>query len=196
MKSIILMSLILLNTLNSFSQDSIIEYYNEIAGRSEYGDTNAKFYKWKGDVKIFFDFENSYSLKEYTKPIIKDLNDLIVPINILIVNNKSDANVFLYFCDFSEFKKKFYVSVNGNFLGFVCSTKYQSRIYNSYIFINEKLSGIELKSVLREEITQSLGFSNDSWKYPNSIFYQGGNNENKFSELDKAIIKHHYNSKK
>lgn len=38
--------------------------------------------------------------------------------------------------------------------------------------------------------------SNDSWKYPNSIFYQGGNNENKFSELDKAIIKHHYNSKK
>jgi len=193
MKTIIT-TLFILFSFISFSQDSIVEYYNEIAGKSEYDDYNNTFYKWKGDVKIFFDFENSDSLKEYTKPIIKDLNDLIDPINILIVDNKSDANVFLYFCDFSEFKKKCFVNVNGNFLGFVCSTKYQSRIYNSYIFINEKLSGIELKSVLREEITQSLGFSNDSWKYPNSIFYQGGNNENKFSELDKEIIKLHYNN--
>jgi hypothetical protein len=193
MKTIITILFIFISFV-SFSQDSIVEYYNEIAGKSEYGDSNNAFYKWKGDVKIFFDFDNSDSLKEYTKPIIKELNELIDPINILIVDNKKDANVFLYFCDFSEFKKKCYITVNGNFLGFVCSTKYQSRIYNSYIFINEKLSGIELKSVLREEITQSLGFSNDSWKYSNSIFYQGGNNENKFSELDKEIIKLHYNN--
>ncbi len=59
MKSIILMSLILLNTLNSFSQDSIITYYTEIAGKSEYGDSTATFCKWKKDVKIYFDFENS-----------------------------------------------------------------------------------------------------------------------------------------
>ena len=193
MKTIIT-TLFILFSFVSFSQDSIVEYYNEIAGKSEYGDSNNAFYKWKGDVKIFFDFDNSDSLKEYTKPIIKELNELIDPINILIVDNKKDANVFIYFSSFSEYKKKCYITVNGNFLGFVCSTKYQSRIYNSYIFINENLSGIELKSVLREEITQSLGFSNDSWKYPNSIFYQGGNNENKFSELDKEIIKLHYNN--
>jgi hypothetical protein len=193
MKTIIT-TLFILFSFVSFSQDSIVEYYNEIAGKSEYGDSNNAFYKWKGDVKIFFDFDNSDSLKEYTKPIIKELNELIDPINILIVDNKKDANVFIYFSSFSEYKKKCYITVNGNFLGFVCSTKYQSRIYNSYIFINENLSGIELKSVLREEITQSLGFSNDSWKYSNSIFYQGGNNENKFSELDKEIIKLHYNN--
>jgi hypothetical protein len=193
MKTIITILFIFISFV-SFSQDSIVEYYNEIAGKSEYGDSNNAFYKWKGDVKIFFDFDNSDSLKEYTKPIIKELNELIDPINILIVDNKKDANVFIYFSSFSEYKKKCYITVNGNFLGFVCSTKYQSRIYNSYIFINEKLSGIELKSVLREEITQSLGFSNDSWKYSNSIFYQGGNNENKFSELDKEIIKLHYNN--
>lgn len=193
MKTIIT-TLFILFSFVYFSQDSIVEYYNEIAGKSEYGDSNNAFYKWKGDVKIFFDFDNSDSLKEYTKPIIKELNELIDPINILIVDNKKDANVFIYFSSFSEYKKKCYITVNGNFLGFVCSTKYQSRIYNSYIFINENLSGIELKSVLREEITQSLGFSNDSWKYPNSIFYQGGNNENKFSELDKEIIKLHYNN--
>ena len=193
MKTIITTIFILFSFV-SLTQDSIVEYYNEIAGKSEYGDSNNAFYKWKGDVKIFFDFDNSDSLKEYTKPIIKELNELIDPINILIVDNKKDANVFIYFSSFSEYKKKCYITVNGNFLGFVCSTKYQSRIYNSYIFINENLSGIELKSVLREEITQSLGFSNDSWKYPNSIFYQGGNNENKFSELDKEIIKLHYNN--
>ena len=192
MKTIIT-TLFILFSFVSFSQDSIIEYYNEIAGKSEYGDSSHKFVKWKGDVKIFFDFENNDSIKEYTKIIINELNNLIDPITISITKDKKEANAFIYFCDFSEYKKKTNITINGKFLGFVGTVIYQSRIYASHIFINERLSGIELKSVLREEITQSLGFLNDSWEYPESVFYQGGCNTNKFSEIDKAIIKLHYN---
>ena len=49
------------------------------------------------------------------------------------------------------------------------------------------------KSILREEITQSLGLCNDSWKYPNSIFYQGSSTNTEFSDLDKEIIQMLYN---
>jgi len=74
MKTIIT-TLFLFISFVSFSQDSIIKYYNEIAGRSEYGDSNATFCKWKTNVKVYFDFENSDSIKKYSEEVIKDLND-------------------------------------------------------------------------------------------------------------------------
>lgn len=196
MKSIILMNLILLSSLNSFSQDSIIKYYNEIAGRSEYGDSDAIFCKWKTDVKIYFDFENSDLIKKYSEEVIKDLNDLINPITISITNKKSEANLFVFCGNFSEYKKRYSIIMNGQFNGFTCTNTYNHTIFSGYVFINEKLQGNRLKSVIREEITQSFGLANDSWEYPDSIFFQGANSQVTFSELDKAIIKHHYNSKK
>ena len=45
------------------------------------------------------------------------------------------------------------------------------------------------KHLLREELTQSLGFFNDSWLYPESIFYQGWTDVTEYSEMDKEIIK-------
>jgi len=193
MKTIIT-TLFLFISFVSFSQDSIINYYNEIAGRSEYGDSNATFCKWKNNVKIYFDFENSDSIKKYSEEVIKDLNDLIDPITISITNKKSEANLLVYFGNFSDYKKRYNVVMKeGNFLGFACTNTYNHTIYSGYVFINEKLQGNRLKSVIREEITQSFGLANDSWEYPDSIFFQGANSQVKFSELDKVIIKLHYN---
>ena len=49
------------------------------------------------------------------------------------------------------------------------------------------------RSILREELTQSLGLCNDSWKCPNSMFYQGWSNNTEFSDLDEEIIQMLYN---
>jgi len=185
--------LFILVSFTSLTQDSINEYYNEIAGKAEYGDTSHVLAKWKNDVKIYFDFENSDTIKKYTKEVIKDLNDLIDPITISVVDNKSDANLFVYCGSFDEYKKKYNILIEGRFLGFTCTNFYSTTIYRGYVFINKKLRGDELKSVIREEITQSFGFANDSWKYPESIFFQGSNLNTKFSELDKEVIKLHYN---
>jgi len=192
MKTIIT-TLFLFISFVSFSQDSIINYYNEIAGRSEYGDPNATFCKWKTNVKIYFDFENSDSIKKYSEEVIKDLNDLIDPIIISITNKKSEANLFVYCGNFSDYKKRYNVVMEGQFNGFACTNTYNHTIYSGYVFINEKLKGNRLKSVIREEITQSFGLANDSWEYQDSIFFQGQNSQITFSELDKEIIKLHYN---
>ena len=192
MKTIITTVFILFSFV-SLSQDSIIKYYNEIAGKSEYGDPTATFCKWKKDVKIFFDFEDSDTIKKYTEEVIKDLNDLIDSISISITNKKSDANLFVYCGNFSDYKKRYNVVMEGQFNGFFSTNTYNSTIYSGYVFINETLRGNRLKSVIREEITQSFGLANDSWEYPNSIFFQGINSQITFSELDKEIIKLHYN---
>lgn len=192
MKTIIT-TLFILFSFVSFSQDSIIEYYNEIASKAEYGNTSHVLAKWKNDVKIYFDFENSDTIKKYSEEVIKDLNDLIDPITISIVDNKSNANLFVYCGSFDEYKKKYNILIEGRFLGFTCTNFYSTTIYRGYVFINKKLRGDELKSVIREEITQSFGFANDSWEYPESIFFQGSNLNTKFSNIDKEIIKLHYN---
>ena len=192
MKTIIT-TLFILFSFVSLSQDSIIKYYNEIAGKSEYGDSNATFCKWKTNVKIYFDFENSDTIKKYSEEVIKDLNDIIDPISISITNKKSEANLIVYCGNFSDYKKRYNVVIEGKFNGFFSTNTYNSTIYNGYVFINERLRGNILKSVIREEITQSFGLGNDSWEYPDSIFFQGSNSQITFSELDKEIIKLHYN---
>jgi hypothetical protein len=192
MKTIIT-TLFILFSFVSLSQDSIIKYYNEIAGKSEYGDPTATFCKWKKDVKIFFDFEDSDTIKKYTEEVIKDLNDLIDSITISITNSKSDANLFVYCGSFDDYKRKYNIIIEGRFLGFTCTNFYSTTIYRGYVFINKKIRGNELKSVIREEITQSFGLANDSWEYPDSIFFQGSNLNTEFSNIDKEIIKLHYN---
>jgi hypothetical protein len=192
MKTIIT-TLFILFSFVSLTQNSIIEYYNEIAGKSEYGDTNHVLAKWKDNVKIYFDFEDSDTIRKYSEEVIKDLNDLIVPITISIVDKKSDANLFIYCGTFDEYKKRYNIVIDGKFLGFTCTNFYNNTIYRGYVFINKRSKGDTLKSVIREEITQSFGLANDSWKYPESIFFQGSNLNTEFSSIDKEIIKLHYN---
>ncbi len=46
--------------------------------------------------------------------------------------------------------------------------------------------------VMLEEVTQGFGLGSDSYKYPNSIFYEGENYVGQLSNLDKRIIGLHY----
>lgn len=176
-----------------FTQDYVTEYYNEITKKSEYGSEHGGI-KWKNDVKIYLEGDTaSDEVKNEIDLILKDLNELIETINVSIVNNKADANSFLYIGDFDTFKSKYNINVSGGIAGYTTLFRYKNIVVKSGIFISNKISGIELKSVLREEITQSLGFTNDSWLYPDSIFYEGTNRQYEFSDLDKKIIKQHYN---
>ena len=51
-----------------------------------------------------------------------------------------------------------------------------------------------MRCTLREEITQSLGFVNDSYSYPMSIFQESKYIPiTEFADIDKEIIKRLYN---
>ena len=193
MKSVVLITFFFIYQAGLFCQDSIVQYYQEIAGKAEFGESNEELIRWTRDVKFYFDFQQSDSLKQISKPIIQDLNDLIEPINIYITKNKQEANSFIYYGNFSDFKKKYKIQLNCEAMGFSIVSFKDNQIGNSYIFINSELPENQIGKVLREEMTQSLGFLNDSWKYPTSIFYQGRNNSNQFSPIDKEIIRRHYN---
>ena len=50
------------------------------------------------------------------------------------------------------------------------------------------------KHLLREELTQSLGLFNDSWDYPESIFYQCWTTTTEYAPIDRELIDMLYNN--
>jgi hypothetical protein len=192
------------NTTNNLKSkgytEEEIDYFNEITLKNE---LNSKIrlapVKFKRDVRIsIFGNYEPYMLDE-VKKVVDDLNDIIDPIDLSIVNNRSESNVVMYFGDYQTF-----ISDNPdlkrinklkNCYGFFTSkSRGSNEIVSSRIFINvakhHNLSS--LFDTLREELTQQLGFFNDGDR-PESCFYQGSNEVLKYSDLDVKLIKMLYN---
>ena len=117
---------------------------------------------------------------------------IMIFINRYLQNVLNRANSFMYFGSISENNKnsKSGLRLNGQYYGHFNILAHKQEIQRAYIFINTHDSSRKRqKHVIREEITQSLGFLNDTYDYPESIFYQGYSESNTFSEVDKRIIK-------
>lgn len=195
----ILSFLFVLNFLHYFSQDSITDYYNEITSGTEYGNNKNKC-KYTKDIKIYVYGEKNDTLLFELNNIVKELNDIIETVNIEIVSDSSKSNLDVYFGsskyflskDSSKFMKKLISRSNGFFRLY----EYNGKIIasNAYINTDEMKNMDHKKHVLREELTQCLGFGNDSTKYKDSIFYQYWNYITYYSEIDKKIIKMHYSN--
>lgn len=183
------------------SDPETMKYFNEICLKTESSSIQRKSpKKFKKDVKIFvYGNYESYMLDE-VKMVVDDLNDIIDPIDLSIVNNRSESNVVMYFGDYESFisdnpdLKR--VNKLKNCEGFFTTKSSKSNeIKSSRIFINlpKQDSYNDVRDAIREEITQSLGFYNDSWLYPESCFYQGQNEVLGYSGIDVKLIKLLYN---
>jgi len=170
------------------------DYFKEICLNSENGESFKNASKWDKDVKIYVHgYCPDYMMTELDD-IVSELNDLIDPINIEVVSNKSEANTFLFLGSDGGFQQE-YPIIGGRDLSRT-GGYFLVKSNKAYLYVNMVRTGNDTqaqRSILREELTQSLGLYNDSWKYPNSIFYQGGNDVTEYSDLDKEIIQMLYN---
>ncbi len=178
--------------------DEAIDYFMEIAFGSEYLSWLSGFnvQKWQGDVRIkLYEGYNSEDKREVEK-IAEELSDL-TGLNIEI--NDSRPNLKIYFVDPDKIKRDFPLIYRfipkpvpvGLFMPFKDSDYV---IYKAMVFIDQKLKGEERKSVLREEITQSLGIAKDSYSYPDSIFHQESS-PTRFADIDEEVIQILYDNR-
>ena len=222
MKKLITLLLVLV-TLEGYSQeDSIYHYYKEITKDLWVWDNNTndwvpdttQQWKWNKDVHIYLYGEKIDFLIKELEIVVKELNDLIVPINIYITNDSSTANCKLFIGNGKEYKhhnlqyhnlienggtKPYgYASILGNLKEICISLCFVDILYLKEQGINNNWSNSrlekEMRCTLREEITQSLGFVNDSYSYPMSIFQESKYIPiTEFADIDKEIIKRLYN---
>lgn len=175
-----------------------IDYFKEIALSSEFSDKdNGLACTWKSDVKIFVQGVRKPELISELQRIVGELNELIDPIDIKIVDSKEESNYIIFFGSQYDYHNIAPSSVNlteRNHGLFVVNSGQTIRRGSMYVDIYRCTELDAQKHLLREELTQSLGLFNDSYKYDNSIFQQRWTTTTEYADIDKKIIQILYNN--
>lgn len=170
----------------------VLDYFFEIALGSEFGDSSKTIVKWASDVKIKVNGNPSNEDLTCFRRVVEELNELINSIELQEV--QSNENLNIYFVPEKDFKtyEPNYTPLN---MGFFWGYSNNANEFTSMrvLISTEGITQKERCHLIREELTQSLGLMNDSYKYHESIFYQGWTDTQNYTELDKKIISQLYN---
>jgi hypothetical protein len=176
-----------------FPAREVLEYYEAVAFGSEYGGKDDRLRTWEEELKVRVYGGGPGDLAEVEK-VLRELNAL----GGRGVGRRveADENVELRLTDQRGFDRHAPPEARKN-SGYVhlwwspFGTAYRARI----LVRNEGLTPKRRRHVIREELTQALGLLNDSWAYPDSIFYQGLSEKVEFSTLDRAVIRLHLSNR-
>lgn len=164
-------------------------YYKEICLATEF--EGARDYTfWYEPVRVYVvDDMPGYMWDELNR-IISELNKLGV--NISVVNNINSSNFLIYYRSGVDYERvepgaRGYTGSNWGFVNF---RSIDHRIIDATMYVDKyRTDSIQAKKhLLREELTQGLGFINDSWWYPDSIFYQGWTTTTEYAPIDRELI--------
>jgi hypothetical protein len=172
------------------------EYFKKVAYGNEFNSGNTSLKKWSQDVKIYVVGDKRDYLMSELGDIVSELNGLISTINITIVSNKSDANLIVLFGsaqEYNEFESNSVGYTDQNQGLFIVYGREELTHATMYVDIERTSTNDGQKHLLREELTQSLGLCNDSYDYPESIFYQGWTETTEYTDIDKELIQMLYN---
>ena len=172
------------------------EYFNKVAYGSEFDGGNTSLKKWNQDINIYVVGDKRDYLMSELNDIVSELNGLISTININIVDNEPDANFFILFGsqqDYNNYDEQSIGYTENNQGLFIAYGSENLTKATMYVDVNRTSTNDGQKHLLREELTQSLGLCNDSYDYPESIFYQGWTETTEYTEIDKELIQMLYN---
>jgi hypothetical protein len=171
-----------------------IAYFDEIAMSTEDGKRYNNVTRYTTDVKIYMEGHKPQYIVDELNRIVSELNDIIKSVNIVVVNNKDDANMIVSIGSMKRLREVYTVFKQDRYSN--CNASFAVGTNSSTIILNtDNIKTVDqAKHVLREEITQAMGLFNDSYKYPESIFYQGLNLSTEYAPIDRELIDILYNN--
>jgi len=189
-----------------------ISYFQDITLGFEFGNFTKITRKWTDDINIFvFGGGDVPELMGELLSVIDELNLLIAKsdVQINIVNNRNNANMFFFFESKFDFGQRFpsrkanLETSAGLFFVFRNDPTSPNRITAADVYVDTSRGTVtNQRSLVREELTQALGLARDSDRFEDSIFFESTNdltnrtNRNvEYSRLDRSIIKLLYNPK-
>ena len=179
-------------------EQELIEYFKEVALKSEFDENINKVIKWRKPMTIYVIKDNNNDYEEqsiFIKNSIKKINALVgEEFQINLTNDFKESNTYLFLGNKEQIKKtysKFYEELIrieteiGEVSGFCFSEFYipSYNIFRSSIYINMEEPLSIQESTILEEITQSTGLPFDPEYYEESIFYEHKSEEIKCLEL-------------
>lgn len=166
---------------------SDLDYFAEVALGAEYGTSAKVVRKWAGDVLVeVFGVPDEDDLAALDA-VLADLRTLMPGRRIERV--EEGGNLEIHFAPEDQF-----ATIDPNYQ----STNYgffwvwwggDNLLLRSRVLISTTDISQEARShLIREEVTQSLGMMNDSWRYPESIYYQGWTRTRDYADIDRRVI--------
>lgn len=180
----------------SAEQELAITYFKEVALGFEFGNASEITRKWDDDVKIYLGGERHEGLLQELDAVIEDLNGLIAEadIEMSITPDTLEANVYLFIGTADDFVNVYppaASNIDQNFgLFYTWFSNVSNTFTRAYVFVDTvRPEPLNQRHLLREELTQILGFGKDSPRFQDSIFqsrYSGVAVE--YNPFDKAVI--------
>jgi hypothetical protein len=193
------------NDNNSFQQNSIntsqeaIDYLIEISLGTEFGQDQNKnqstLIKWmKPEVVIKIHGDFNQALSDCLNQIISDFNNLSQTTKLSLNGERGDIDLYLVPKEQFSTIESNYVEDNDGFFWF--NWDKNNVLTKATILINSNDSSRDKERchLIREELTQSMGLAQDSYKYEDSIFYAPWTTSLTYADIDKEIIQLLYNS--
>ncbi len=178
---------------NSYSQDEL-EYFYDIALGAEYGESGGVIHKWTDDIGISIKGDPTDKDSKTVDEVISELNSIIDGIALDTV--MWDPDIEIYFAAVERFSSIEPGYVPGNMGFFWTWWDDSGALYRARILIaTDGITQEERSHLIREELTQSLGMMNDSYKYEDSIFYQEWTDTGSYADMDRAVIRILYDSR-
>ncbi len=176
------------STLAGGGYDQVaLDYFRVIAGSSEFGGGGGVLHRWTGDLRIGVFGDPTPADRSALAAVVDDLNEIIDTVEIITVEN--DPRIEMRFAPVDDFASIEPNYVEGN-MGYVYIWwGDDGSVYRGRVLISTTgLTPEERAHLIREELTQGLGLLNDSWDYPESIFYQGWTDTTEYAPLDRLVI--------
>lgn len=178
---------------------SELKYFKEIALGSEYGSAGEKIMKWPNKtVTIKIRGQPDQESLTCLNSVIEDFNKLSKTTHLKRVDNQS-GDIDIHFEPYSKFRdiEERYKDDNMGFFTWDNSTNCD--IYKGRVLIDTfKTPSKSRCHLIREELTQSLGFGKDakanSLYWDSTFFYHDGTSTTSYSEMDKSLIRMLYST--
>ncbi len=175
-----------------YPNKDILEYFYEIALYTEYG-THGKqepIQKWTAPLKCFITGYPNEEDMQMVLRVFESLNNLPGFPGIKQVDTEADSNVYITFLpeeEYFDFSRKYIASRT---YGFAAINRDETNrvIHSATIGFRTDLTQSKRNAVIIEELTQMLGLLNDTYRHPESIFYQGPHEPQWYTDLDWILV--------
>jgi hypothetical protein len=177
---------------------NVVSYFKDVALGFEFGGTTEVTRKWAVPMRIFVGGDPSTELMNELNDIVDEINELTTDSFVMsITADTAQSNCYIFFGSGGDFAEVYPPATNhvaGNWGLFYVNFDGGNNLYRAVIYIDIiRADGDEQKHLLREELTQSLGFGKDSHKYPESIFQSEWTTTTEYADIDRDVIRLLYN---
>lgn len=177
------------------AKSGVLRHFLNVALGTEYGSGFQVTQKWTSEMNIFIGGGPTDDLLTELNLIKDEINSLTTDgFSMNIVNDSLQSNFYLFFGPPSDYTRLFpeqhnYIQENQNGL-FHIEMNSKFEIISGHMFVNIDITdSYKKRHILREELTQSLGLSNDVPHDRSSIFYYGITSLTHYNRNDIEIIR-------